>query len=1217
MQQPGSLPIQGNAAPDGAVLSCPAGQKAVGAACQACDKGYWCQGGIAQKCETNYWNNVTNAANSTDGCLPCPVPGTECVLGNTITVRPGWYVYGASEATGYKCAISEACVGGDWKFGNSNCAIGYEGILCGKCQQGYYRLQRKCASCKDVLEAQAKDGSRGNASLNTILLFGLGGSSVFFLLFLYLLPTSFRFDAPRSRFGKGVSSFASSTLMKLISRRIRIALPIFSGLAKVILSYTQCIGALNRFALVKWPRLFIEFMEKLDVLVPEFLSVVPAECIAATRFGFYLEFLATLLMPLLLMLFIVFVLVVVRVVGILLKWPRAGASDPGKKVEGPYDPHERLALEPSEEASDTPPETQGLRGFVRALQHQNVYHLMIMAMLVMYPAIARKTMFMFDCMDGGYAPDGTEIRLLRDDPATLCGDAEWNRWMPLAIASIIVYCLGVPVAFFILAYKYHKVAQAKLYAVHKPSDLVWLDRLSLLVSTYEPKYWYCESVWMLHRLFFTGVVLILQPESRTQIWFGSVVCLFFYVGFMLTRPFVYDIVDIVQAGCLLQLLLTYLTAFVFLDDGNAEMRAELDDNPMLGIALVAINCIAFIILFASMTIETIRTRQVARSRRLRFVENGGFVTPSDFQYALTAPGSMLNTKLPFAPLKFRKDDKGQVLSYHIFLSHSWRTGQDAMRITKERLIEMVPGMFVFLDVDDLREGKGAESVDVSCVILVFCTQGYFNSSNCMRELLRAVAIKKPILTVLEPDEAKGRLTRSQIHAQLKEADRYYRRWGLTDEVRTWVEEGICSEDFFQLFVREEGAHQVLYDALFPADMQPVEWDRIAAFQNVSLCNMAATLLKPTQLVYLHTNGVTTKPKIPKPRNDCRFHLFCSANNPGAEDFFSALQARQTGLQKGGRDAKRNVAFDAASPNPSDWASLPPVKSSKKGGAVRTGKDALAATSNPTELRFCERMLLYLTARTWTGPRERVDALAKEVASAMALGVEIFMVHEAPGDDSCSNELGEEMVAADLASKRCACEFGLFFQYTPAPLLKANLYSAISKVAKGGRLRDASMRILIHSLADFPLRKPVVIVQGIGLDASVVPGLPELPPDDSLLLLDDPPMLPPLSMADAQALETQEITVMEAPSPALGPVENETAVKDPIAGATVASEQPETQQSSEDAVSRLMNKALMTHLFSAPARRAGNHQMNTTLALSDRSQPGGVSSDDAFQPALSV
>ena len=81
------------------------------------------------------------------------------------------------------------------------------------------------------------------------------------------------------------------------------------------------------------------------------------------------------------------------------------------------------------------------------------------------------------------------------------------------------------------------------------------------------------------------------------------------------------------------------------------------------------------------------------------------------------------------------------------------------------------------------------------------------------------------------------------------------------------------------------------------------------------------------------------------------------------------------------------------------------------------------------------------------------------------------------------------------------------------------------------------------------------------------------------------MLPPLSMADAQALETQEITVMEAPSPALGPVENETAVKDPIAGATVASEQPETQQSSEDAVSRLMNKALITRLFSAPARRA--------------------------------
>ena len=43
-----------------------------------------------------------------------------------------------------------------------------------------------------------------------------------------------------------------------------------------------------------------------------------------------------------------------------------------------------------------------------------------MAMLVMYPAIARKTMFIFDCMDAGYTPEGKPLFLLRDDPSIEC-----------------------------------------------------------------------------------------------------------------------------------------------------------------------------------------------------------------------------------------------------------------------------------------------------------------------------------------------------------------------------------------------------------------------------------------------------------------------------------------------------------------------------------------------------------------------------------------------------------------------------------------------------------------------------------------------------------------------------------------------------------------------------------------------------------------------------
>ena len=55
--------------------------------------------------------------------------------------------------------------------------------------------------------------------------------------------------------------------------------------------------------------------------------------------------------------------------------------------------------------------------------------------------------------------------------------------------------------------------------------------------------------------------------------------------------------------------------------------------------------------------------------------------------------------------------------YHLFLSHRWGTGQDQMRILKQRLMELIPELRIFLDVDDLREGRGAESVDESQVAI--------------------------------------------------------------------------------------------------------------------------------------------------------------------------------------------------------------------------------------------------------------------------------------------------------------------------------------------------------------------------------------------------------------------------------------------------------------------------------------------------------------------
>jgi hypothetical protein len=95
----------------------------------------------------------------------------------------------------------------------------------------------------------------------------------------------------------------------------------------------------------------------------------------------------------------------------------------------------------------------------------------------------------------------------------------------------------------------------------------------------------------------------------------------------------------------------------------------------------------------------------------------------------------------------------------------------------------------------------------------------------MREILRAVVKRKPILAMLEPEREKGGLTQDEIFREVHEADTTcekagkwysskYVLWGLDAEVKDWgyhMPDGsdICNEVF---------------------ESDPIEWNRIGAFQ---------------------------------------------------------------------------------------------------------------------------------------------------------------------------------------------------------------------------------------------------------------------------------------------------------------------------------------------------------------------------------------------------
>ena len=130
----------------------------------------------------------------------------------------------------------------------------------------------------------------------------------------------------------------------------------------------------------------------------------------------------------------------------------------------------------------------------------------------------------------------------------------------------------------------------------------------------------------------------------------------------------------------------------------------------------------------------------------------------------------------------------------------------------------------------LAEGKGAEYVDVSQISLVFVSSGYFISPNCMRELLRAVVTGKPIVTLVESEARHGGLTTEAVRMDLEEADAPCKihdtnhasnaMWELDKEVESW---GPCDAQCCSL-----------YAALLDDAVMVVEWNRLGAFQDVTL-----------------------------------------------------------------------------------------------------------------------------------------------------------------------------------------------------------------------------------------------------------------------------------------------------------------------------------------------------------------------------------------------
>jgi hypothetical protein len=317
------------------------------------------------------------------------------------------------------------------------------------------------------------------------------------------------------------------------------------------------------------------------------------------------------------------------------------------------------------------------------------------------------------------------------------------------------------------------------------------------------------------------------------------------------------------------------------------------------------------------------------------------------------------------------------------------------------------------------------------------------------------------MALLELEEKHGGMSRQQIRAKLLHADEpcekhgtlypnKYAIWGLAAEVQSWG------------YALPTG--QQLFDALF-ADM-PIEWNRIGAFQDVTLRLIATRIIQSNEIckkevstpafsfsaatsrssadggkdsVFVQGELANQRPSLRKPVGD--FHIYCSEHNPGSMALMTEL-SNTMGL---------GLHIDAVKQQTRQRRRTPMTAWSTS-RALTAGLDKLYVSSEIAALHKCDNMLVYLDDQTWTRGESGSDQFVADVHQAMDAGVPLLLAHE--------------MVGVGQGERR-PCEFGNFFVCdrgtTPPELLHRGIYDAIATPLKGLEWRQASMVMLLNAL----------------------------------------------------------------------------------------------------------------------------------------------------------
>ena len=352
--------------------------------------------------------------------------------------------------------------------------------------------------------------------------------------------------------------------------------------------------------------------------------------------------------------------------------------------------------------------------------------LLVLSFLV-FPMVATLAFRAFSCEDFG---DGASY--LYADYAINCDDdAQHGPVLRLAWIAILLYPIAVPLSYVLLL-------RAARDAIVNEHPSTFSRALDFLHRDLEPRCYLWEVVEMFKKLFLVGFIALISPGEMVQLIIGFGFCMIFLLLTTIYDPFRADDDDLFSMLCNFVLTTCMFLCVVLNQATLSEAVEEYLADEMLERYTFNATAVSALLIGAIMLVACVVVAAVAWQLYVG-MNHEVIHLQSTWQE-------------PELPLTCKRT------LWHLFLSHIWSTGQDQNATIKRQLCLLLPGVSVFLDVDDLKSiGELEEYVRASQVVQLFCSKGYFKSFNCLREVKCTLEEQKPFCLMFDPDRGGATL----------------------------------------------------------------------------------------------------------------------------------------------------------------------------------------------------------------------------------------------------------------------------------------------------------------------------------------------------------------------------------------------------------------------------------------------------------------------------